>query len=226
MNNLFQLGDVAIVHPVVIVFNIILTLILALVISYVYRSSHKGLSYSQSFVLTLVIVSLITTVIMMVIGNNIARAFGLLGAFSIIRFRTAVKETKDTGYIFFALAEGMAVGTGSYVIAGISTLVISAIILVLYRTNFGSLHPKRFILSFIMNQSESAQTSFEPVFKKYLKYSLLLNIKVNDDSTASEMMYDVDFMDEKEVDAFVKSLSGIAGVTKIRVIASTQDIEY
>ena len=88
--------------PSNIIINLITSLILGLLISYVYRLTHKGISYSQSFMLTIVFVSIIVAMVMMVIGNNIARAFALVGALSIIRFRTVIKDTKDTAYIFIA----------------------------------------------------------------------------------------------------------------------------
>jgi ABC-type branched-subunit amino acid transport system permease subunit len=70
----------------------------------IYRATHKGLSYSQSFSQTIVFVSLIVAIVMMVIGGSLARAFALVGALSIIRFRTVLKDTKDMAYIFAALA--------------------------------------------------------------------------------------------------------------------------
>ena len=96
-----------------IVINIIIAFILGVIISWIYRRTHRGYSYSNSFISTLTILSMVTAFVMMVIGNNIARAFSLVGALSIIRFRTAVKDTRDTAFVFLSLAVGMAVGTGS-----------------------------------------------------------------------------------------------------------------
>ena len=135
MTELFSGGLISYSIPQ-IVLNIVVTFVLSFVIALVYKKTHKGLSYSQSFVFTLVLMSVIVSVVMMIIGNSLARAFGLLGAFSIIRFRTAVKDTKDTGYIFFALAIGMAVGTGSYNIAVVGTILILLVILILDKINF------------------------------------------------------------------------------------------
>ncbi|PIZ81358.1 MAG: DUF4956 domain-containing protein, partial [Parcubacteria group bacterium CG_4_10_14_0_2_um_filter_41_6] len=117
MNELFNIASQGNFTVFNVILNLALTFILALVIALVYKNTHKGLSYSQSFLFTLILISVITTIAMMVIGNSLAIAFGLLGAFSIIRFRTPVKEAKDTGYIFFSLVEGMAVGTNNHVIA-------------------------------------------------------------------------------------------------------------
>ena len=118
-------------------FALSLTVICLSMISLVYRFTHRGPNYSQSFVQTLVLTALVTTLIMVVIGSNIARAFSLVGALSIIRFRNAVKETRDVGYIFFAMAIAMACGTRFYVVAILSTAIISAVMIMMYLSNFG-----------------------------------------------------------------------------------------
>ena len=113
--------------PSEVIINICLAFLLGMFISFIYKSTHKGLSYSQSFMLTLVYVTIIVSIVMMLIGNNLARAFALVGALSIIRFRTVVKDTKDTAYVFLSLAAGMACGTGSYFIALASSLIITIV---------------------------------------------------------------------------------------------------
>ena len=105
VSDLFQGEFLAYVYsPSEILINLVTAFVLALVIAFTYRATHRGLSYSQSFVLTLIFVTVITAMVVMVIGNNLARAFALVGAMSIIRFRTVVKDTKDTAFVFFALA--------------------------------------------------------------------------------------------------------------------------
>ena len=86
--------------------------LLCLALANFYRYTHRGTSYSQSFMITLFAMSVCTAVVMMIIGSNIARAFSLVGALSIIRFRTAVKDPRDTGYLFAAMVAGMGCGTG------------------------------------------------------------------------------------------------------------------
>ena len=95
-NTLIQEGLAFVYQPKDIVLNMTMGFCLGLVISFVYKATHKGLSYSQSFMLTIVFVTFIVSMVMMVIGNNLARAFALVGALSIIRFRTVIKDTKDT----------------------------------------------------------------------------------------------------------------------------------
>ena len=119
-----------------ILINMGLAVILGMLISFVYKITHKGLSYSQSFMLTIVFITIIVSMVMMVIGNNVARAFALVGALSIIRFRTVVKDTKDTAFIFLALSAGMAAGTSSYFLATIGTTIVLVVAAILDTTNY------------------------------------------------------------------------------------------
>ena len=138
-----------------ILLNLSLAFILGMIISYVYKITHKGLSYSQSFILTIVFVTVIVSMVIMVIENNLARAFALVGALSIIRFRTVVKDTKDTAFIFLGLAAGLACGTSNYFIALSGTLIIALIIFVLHLTNFGTLYKSEFILRYVTKKANS-----------------------------------------------------------------------
>jgi uncharacterized membrane protein YhiD involved in acid resistance len=219
-------GAVTTVSTPDIFIGILLTFALSLLIALVYKKTHRGLSYSQSFVFTLVIMSIIVAIVMMVIGNSLARAFGLLGAFSIIRFRTPVKDTKDTAYIFFALAIGMAAGTQNYTIAVIGTVLILGIIWLLTKMDFGSLNKHQYLLSFLMMHEEAGQGATESLFKKYLKQSMLLNINSKQDGKASEITYQVNFLDEKRRDDFVRELAGFRGIEKVHLITSKDDVEY
>ena len=103
--------------PNEIIFNLILSFFYGLLISFVYKKTHKGMSYSQSFMITNIFLSVIVCMVIMTIGNSVSRAFALVGALSIIRFRTVIKDTKDIVYIFWSLAAGMACGTGNYFLA-------------------------------------------------------------------------------------------------------------
>lgn len=129
----------------------------------VYRFTHRGSSYSQSFVQTLVVMGLVTTLIMIVIGSNIARAFSLVGALSIIRFRNAIKETRDVGFIFFAMAVAMACGTRFYLLAMLATGAINSVFVIMHLSNFGvsKLAPER-ILTVHMPAGLDAERVLEP----------------------------------------------------------------
>ena len=86
----------------IVAFNLLVAMVLGMIIGLVYKQVHKGISYSQSYVYSIVVVTMTVSLAMMVIGNDITRAFALLGTFTIIRYRTAVKDPKDTAFIFIA----------------------------------------------------------------------------------------------------------------------------
>ncbi|NQV81140.1 MAG: DUF4956 domain-containing protein [Alphaproteobacteria bacterium] len=153
--------------PTEILANLVVAVVLGLIISIIYRRTHRGLSYSQSFLLTTIFVTVIVAMVIMVIGNNLARAFALVGALSIIRFRTVIKDTKDTAYIFLALAAGMASGTSSYFLAGAGVLVVGILAIVLHVTNYGSLYKSEFLLRFRAKQG--AQSLYDPLIREHAR---------------------------------------------------------
>ncbi|THV27244.1 DUF4956 domain-containing protein [Glycomyces paridis] len=124
----FSVADIAI--------SLTLSFILSCAIGVVYRRTHQNVSYSQSYVQTLIVMGLVISVIMLIVGSNVARAFALVGALSIIRFRNALKETRDVGYIFLVMGVGMACGTRFYLLAIIATVVVCLVLLIMHRFNW------------------------------------------------------------------------------------------
>ena len=95
-----------------------------------YRISHAGSIYSRKFNVSLAALTMITTTVMIVIGNNIALSLGMVGALSIVRFRTAIKDSRDTVYIFWAIVVGICCGSGDYLVAAVgSTFVFLALLI-------------------------------------------------------------------------------------------------
>lgn len=129
------------------VFDVVVSLapsfVLAVIVGWVYRYTHKNVSYSQSYVQTLVMVCMIISVIMLVVGSNIARAFALVGALSVIRFRNAIKETRDVGFVFLVMAIGMATGTRFYALAVGATVAICLVLVLMSKFNMFKLDVKR-----------------------------------------------------------------------------------
>jgi hypothetical protein len=143
-----------------------LAFFLCLIIAYFYRVTHQGLSYSVAFVHTMVIMGVTVSIIMLIIGSNIARAFALVGALSIIRFRNAVKDSRDVAFIFITMAIGMATGTGFYLAAVVFTLFISAMVYFLFRFDVGAAKTREILLKLHLPEGEDHVTAFDAVFLK------------------------------------------------------------
>ena len=204
--------------------NIALALVLGLVISYIYKITHKGLSYSQSFMITLVFVSIIVAVVMMIIGNNLARAFALVGALSIIRFRTVVKDTKDMAYVFMTLAAGMSAGTSSYFLGISSVIFLSIVAWVLHVSNFGSLYKSEFILRF--RSALSDDPPYVPVIQEFAKTSNLLHVEPSGDGKTSKLTFDIVMHRDADPQAFSSKISTLPDVSEVVLVASKNDADY
>jgi len=137
IDQLFRPSDADLFGAADIFLAMFVSTLLAFALTQVYRHTHRGTSYSQSFLVTLFIMAIATSVVMMIIGSNIARAFSLVGALSIIRFRTAVKDARDTGYLFAAMIAGMGCGTQFYLAAVSMTAFISVLLLILHHVDYG-----------------------------------------------------------------------------------------
>ncbi len=158
-----------------VVFSLILCWALITCICLVYRYTHRTPGYSQSYVQTLVLTGMVTTLIMIVIGSNIARAFSLVGALSIIRFRNAVKETRDIGFIFFSMAIAMACGTRFYLAGTAACGIILTVNLILFWLDFGARRgPTERLLSVQLPPSNDPdKTLNDSMVQLFSSYSLL-----------------------------------------------------
>lgn len=211
--------------PQDIVINLCLAFVIGMLVSAVYKSTHKGLSYSQSFMLTLVFVTFVVAMVMMIIGNNLARAFALVGALSIIRFRTVVKDTKDTAYVFMALAGGMAAGTSSYFLGIIGTVAFIAVSFTLHLTNYGSFYKSEFILRFRSKRSLD-EKDYSGIIHKYARTANLLHVEPSGDQQTSLLTFDIMLKKEGSPQSFSNAISDIEGISEVTLVASKSDVDF
>jgi len=219
-------GLTNIYEPFNIVTNLSLALVLGILISYVYRNTHKGISYSQSFTLTIVFVTVIVAMVMMVIGNNIARAFALVGALSIIRFRTVIKDTKDTSFIFMALAAGMAAGTSNYYLAIIGSVFFTIISVILFKSNYGSIYKSQFILRFTLLDEIATSTDHSEIISKYCQKSTLLQIEPSDELKSKNLTFDLVMKKDEDPLNLTEELKGLNSLKDVVIVASEYDVDY
>ena len=225
VSNIFK--ETIVYSPSEIIINLLLSFIFGLLISFIYKITHKGLSYSQSFMLTNVFVSVIVCMVIMIIGNNLARAFALVGALSIIRFRTVVKDTKDTAYIFWSLASGMATGTGSYFLALAGNLIISLIAYTLFKTNYGSIIKSEFIIQFrVKSGDKNVSEKYNKILSKYSRIQTLLSSEASEDKSSIKISMDVVLKEGFESNNLLEEISSVEGLSEVVIIAAKTDVDY
>ncbi len=117
--------------PLQVILTLVIALAVGLFVFFIYKKTFGGVMYSRNFNLSLIMLTMVTSLMLMLINNNLALSMGMVGALSIIRFRTAVKDPIDTVFMFWAVGEGIAVGTKFYDIAVIAALIIGVIMVVL-----------------------------------------------------------------------------------------------
>ncbi|KUN58471.1 DUF4956 domain-containing protein [Streptomyces griseorubiginosus] len=168
-----------------------LSFILSTMIGYVYRYTHRNVSYSQSYVQTLVIVGMIVALIMLVVGSNLARAFSLVGALSVVRFRNAVKETRDVGFIFLAMAVGMAAGARFYTLAAVAAVVISVVIVVMYKFDWFALNVQRQVVKVQVPAGDDYSADIRDVLIRYTTEFELVSTETIRGGALTEVFYTV-----------------------------------
>lgn len=203
--------------------NLIVSLIAGILISFFYRKSYSGPGYQSSFVNSLILLVIITSIVIMVIGNNLARAFGLVGAMSIIRFRTAVKETQDIIFIFFALSIGMATGVGLYTVAIFGTIFIGVINLILSKSKYSAPIKSDLLLQFTFNSNEEGTKAYNSLIDEYCKKSKLINAKAIGNEDMLEISYYLGFKNKEKTTDFIQELRKINGVVNVNLF---YDEEY
>ena len=160
--------------------SITLSFGLSIFIAYIYKLTHSGLSYSRTFTITLIIMSVTVSFIMLIIGSNLARAFSLVGALSIIRFRNAVKDTRDTGFIFVCMAIGMACGTRMYLMSILFTVFMSFVLVVLNRYYFSSNATEERLFQFTFPTNKDLKDQVESILKSDFEEHTLLSSEIMD----------------------------------------------
>jgi hypothetical protein len=217
LSGAFTLLDIALV--------LFLSFVLSLLIATVYRGTHKGTSYSQAYVHTLVIMGTTVALIMLIIGSNIARAFALVGALSIIRFRNAMKETRDVGFIFLVMAIGMAVGTRFYLLAIFSAVVMSAMIFLLYRFDMFKKVVRERILRIQLPVDSDHEKVVEEVFPEFLEQHRLISLETVRAGVLQEAAYTVVLKKKASPKELLQAIRQRNGNLKVSLILGQREID-
>jgi len=202
-----------------VLMNLLVALFCGTIISLLYRYTYKGLNYSASFAVSMIMLTMITSVVIMVIGNNLARAFGMVGAMSIIRFRTAVKDATDIMFIFFSLSIGLAAGVQMYTVAIFGTLFISFVFLIINQFDFGLARKREYLLQILMDASDLSGESIEKIIRKHSSRHKMVNMKAlgEEGSELMELSFHVFLKGEAQGNQMIRELKTSADVKSVNL---------
>lgn len=206
-----------------VIINFLAACIISVLIYTSYKISHSGPVYSRRFNVSLVMLVLVTTLVMNVIGNNIALSLGMVGALSIVRFRTAIKDPRDTAYIFWAIAVGICCGVSDYLIAGIGTVVIFLFLIL-----FGFVRDNERIMV-VAKMEESALEAFQNQMESLFEGKAQMRLANSQaDHNSAEAIYEISDQQLHKMESVngscVKTLMAIEGIRSVSLVRQDDEI--
>jgi hypothetical protein len=195
-----------------------------LAIAWLYRRTYRGPGYSVAYTNTLILLAMSTAVIIMVIGNNLARAFGLVGALSVVRFRHAVKNTQDIVYVFLALGVGMAAGVGFYAVALVGTLCIGLAILLLHSWKFATPRRDDYLLQFNYRAAGDKVPPYQSVLDRHAAKLTPINVRSLGETDLIELSYYVRLKNKDRGDELIKEMNRTPGVQYVNLFFDEEQI--
>jgi hypothetical protein len=204
--------------PLVVIVRLVVALLLGVVVAAVYRKTRPAHDVVESFTATLVLLSILIAMVTQVIGDNVARAFSLVGALSIVRFRTVVRDTQDTAYVIFAVGVGMAVGAGSpwLALGGIAVVAVAS-----FAMNRRTEPPGAptaadpFELLVRLGIGHDPQVTIGPTLDQHIRERRLIEIATTRQGLAIEAIYRTELRSDRDADALLRALNRVEGVQSV-----------
>ena len=193
---------------------IISAVILGLIISIVHMKTSR---YSKNFIITLAVLPILVSVIMIMVNGNLGTGIAIAGAFSLVRFRSLPGNAKEIMSVFFAMTIGIAIGAGYVVFAGLITLVVSLMILILSIAKYGDNNNKYKRLDIVVPETLDYDTIFDDIFNKYIDNYELIRIKTTNLGSLYELKYDITLKDNIKEKDFIDDLRVRNGNLKISI---------
>jgi uncharacterized membrane protein YhiD involved in acid resistance len=196
--------------------RLLIAMVLGGAVTVIYRVTRAADEAAPSFTVTLVLLSILIAMVTQVIGDNVARAFSLVGALSIVRFRTVVRDTQDTAYVIFAVAVGMSVGAGHALLAvsGIGVVALAALLMRRGAVSLSGRH-ENYMLKVRLGLGHDAGQVLGPTFDTYLLARHLVSIETAKQGMALELSYRAALRSEAAAGELVKALNRLEGVQGI-----------
>lgn len=171
--------------------SIACAVVLGLIVSVVYLLTQKKGTYTKDFVVAIAILPAIVSLVIMLVGNSVARAFSLAGAFALVRFRSAPGSAKDIAVVFLTMALGLACGLGYILFGAVVSVIILVVLIVLSKTPFGEPKAMDKVLKITIPEDLNYSGLFDDLFKEYTADCELVNVKTTNMGTLYELTYNL-----------------------------------
>jgi hypothetical protein len=218
-------GDLqAAVAPLAVLGRLVAAMLLGAVVAWIYQRTRPASDTSSSLAITLVLLSILIAMVTQVIGDNVARAFSLVGALSIVRFRTVVRDTVDTAFVIFAVAVGMAVGASHPAVALSGIAVVGAAAWFMTRRERTIEREASFLLQVRIGLGHDVESLLGPAFGAHVRSRRLVSMATAKQGMAIEVSYSIELRSEQSAVELVKALNRIEGIQSVTLNReATQD---
>jgi hypothetical protein len=204
--------------PQTIILSLLLAFALGQILAWVYYVTHKGLSYSRSYVQSLIVIAVVISAVMAVVGNNIVAGAGVLGVVAVARMRSMVKDVRDIAFLLCTLAVGIATGSQRYVTAILGTGILSLIVLYLGWTDFGGHEPQNGFLRFSLRGPFGPDHPVPGILQRYCGSFTLIAAQGGISGEPMEYAYQVLIRNTGANGELLSELEKVEGIGNVRLI--------
>ena len=194
-------------------------LVLGLIVGLVYSAVQKKAGRDTSLAITLIMVPAIIAITVYLIGNNVARAFTLAGAFSLIRYRSNPASAKDIAYIFFSVAIGLACGMGFIAYGALFCIILCVVMLIISAAQFGEPTIDQMTLKITLPENIDYNGLFDELLKEYTTGARLLKVRTSEFGTMFELVYRIRIRDVKNTKPFIDEIRKLNGNLSVSLSA-------
>ncbi|MGI6510695.1 MAG: DUF4956 domain-containing protein [Erysipelotrichaceae bacterium] len=198
-----------------ILVSLAVAFVISLFIVFIYKKTFSGVVYNKSTVLTIVIISMVTAMVIRTINSNLSLSLGMVGALSIVRFRTAIKEPVDTAFLFWAITAGIMSGAGLYVISIVGSLALGLLYYILYLADVKAKSQYLLVVAYREEAALEVENIIKSINKKKLKSKSL------SDKGLMELTYEVEY--NPTIDDTMRQLQKIEGVRNVNLVTYTNE---
>ncbi len=201
---------------ITLAYTLILTFILSSVIAWTYEKTFLGLSYSRNFVQAIVLSAVVAATVMQAIGDNVGRGLGMMGALSVVRFRTSFKDPRDIMFVFASLGAGIGCGVYAWGAAVGGTIAFCLVAFLLSRTGLGTKHFFDGMLRFALPNEPKVRGQIEDIMKSSLKTFILITMREVDGGARLDVAYQIRLRATKPAAEILSELSKIEGISDVQ----------